>query len=168
MFRGPPPASYFCGPPRPTSIPISSQRQEPTTSASERQDLHTTPPATARFAHALRLHRLKTAMTSARNYEPYPHTPSPPRPISVPISQRQAPTTSERKLTRCKLFIFGIALVGIALIPLLTDQDCPDCNEVDPCPDDQENSRPEDFAARVFVAVLLSISGLLLLFCEEN
>ena len=103
MFRGPPPASYFGGPPRPTSIPISSQRQ--------------------------------------------------------------APTALERKLARNKLFIFGIALVGIAFIPLLINQDCADCNEVDPCPDDQENSRPEDFAGRVVVAVLLFISGLLLLFC---
>ena len=160
------PHAHTPAPPRLTSIP-SSQRQATTASATERQDFHTTPTSiSARFAHALRLNRLKAPMSNAWHYGPYPHTAAPPRPTSIPSSQRQAPTASERKVAQCKLLIFGIAFVGIALIPLLySDQDCSDCNTVDPCPDDQENSRPEDFAARVVVAVLLFIPGLLLLFC---
>ena len=142
MYRGPPPSSYFSGtrPPHQGALDGTHRKISPSPNA--------------------------TTASSAWNNDPYPHTSATPRPTSIPSSQRRAPTASERQVARCKLLIFGIAFVGIALIPLLySDQDCSDCNKVDPCPDDQGKSRPEDFAARIVVAVLLCIPGLLLLFC---
>lgn len=202
MCRGPPPASYFSG----TGSIYQGVSDETyrKISRSPSTSPHATPTST------FRLPRLKATMISGWNYDPYPHTPAPPRPTSIPSSQRQAPITSERQALhihstntssigvsapsvsprarfahaiglyrlspsevrreahtstyskiQCKLFVLGFVLIGVSFLPLFyPDNDCSDCV---PCPDDKENSRPEDFAFRVVIASLCLIPGTFLL-----
>lgn len=133
----------------PTSIP-SSQHQAPTTSASEWQDLHfhstnssslgvtaSSVSTRSRFAHAIGLNRLS------------------------PSEVRREAHTSTYSRIQCKFFFFGVLLIGLSFLPLFyPDKECSDCV---PCPDDKENSRPEDFAFRVVIASLCLIPGAFLL-----